>query len=143
MQSNCKYAELALANKWIALARIWFEDNAPCSKAKVVNELCPLMPTSIRLGKRLYTQAELVKQAYYRIYGQASIPTAISEPPKRKAVRSSATSKIRQMLRENGTVECKDIAHIKNGARLIQALCDKGEAERVCRGVYIKTDKLK
>lgn len=56
--------ELSLQGKWIALARVWLEQNGPCTMQEYMLGVIPLMPTHIlRGGKQRVKEAALAKHA--------------------------------------------------------------------------------
>lgn len=136
MRQTCKYANLALSNKWISLFRSWVDDNAPCSRQMMFDELLPLMPTSIRSGRKLASQSWLLREAFRRVYGTAVIPNVILKPPS-KVVPKGYTAEIRQALLEREIVRASDFPHIKNATSLLIQLHAKGEAVRIGKGKYV------
>jgi hypothetical protein len=69
--NTSKMLELSLQGKWIRLARVWLEQNGPCTLQEYMIGVIPLMPTHIRLaGKQRATEAELAKAALRRFASQ-------------------------------------------------------------------------
>lgn len=144
MSETSKYSKLAMSGKWISLARLWIEDNAPCSREKMFVELGSLMPGHIRASNEsLYTSSQLVKQAYKRIFKTNSIPNVIEKPVVTVRFQDGVTHQIREMLRQHEILNYSQIKHLKNAGSLISRLVKEGECVRVAPRLYRRTDKLK
>lgn len=143
MQSNSTYYELSVANKWISLTRKWLEENAPCSREFMFMNLSPLMPGTVRRGVKIETKEDLVREAFRRIFGTADIPSIINKPPEKKFVGNGTTEKLRRLLAESVSVDLRDVRQLKNSSRLLCMLVNRGEAERIGKGVYKATGNLR
>jgi hypothetical protein len=142
MQVNSKYSKLSLSGKWIALARLWLCDNAPCSREFMFVELGAIMPTTVRIGPVLATREKLVAEAHRRIYGTSDIPPEIPKPASTGMRKTGATDTLRSMLATMPFVVASD-TKVYNAPRLLGLLAAKGEAIRISRGCYKKTENLK
>ena len=146
MQKPCtttKYTELANSGKWIALARVWLNDNVPCSREKYFVELGLLMPSTVRGDKnKLLLPQSLLRQAYQRIYGSSVIPETIVSVPSIK--KKGTTGKILDALREGRTICKDDFPESKYFQPLLSRVVKNQaiEVEQVAKGKYrIKESK--
>ena len=135
MQEISKYTELAMNHQWIALARLWIENNAPCSREKMFIELGMLMPDTIRFhAGGIAAKHALVREAYRRIFGTLTIPDEIQAPPA-KASCKGYTKEILQAAKEKA-VRPGDFPHIKRAATLMSNLRKRGVIKKNDDGSY-------
>lgn len=135
MQEASKYTELAMNHQWIALARLWLENNAPCSREKMFVELGMLMPDTIRRnGGSIAGKHTLVKQAYCSIFGTQNIPDEVPRPPTKK-VWKGYTQIILDEARKK-KVRTSDFPDIKNCKSLIWQMRKRGILKKNDDGSY-------
>jgi hypothetical protein len=138
-RAKTKYTELANSGKWIALARAWLNDNAPCSREKYFVELGMLMPSTVRGTKnKLLLPQSLLRRAYYSIYGSLIIPETIVCLPSIEKKAKGTTVKILDALREGRTICKEDFPESKCFQRLISRAVKKQaiQVEQVTKGKY-------
>lgn len=135
MSKASVYTELAIANKWFVLARLWFENNTPCSKEKMFVELGLLMPSTVRRGSSpLMTKSRMVVEAYRRLYKtNGEIPDTIPkyESQGKKGVSPTSRDLLRAMLKEGDIVGFEKVRHIKWYAESLRQLVLRKECYRV------------
>ena len=142
MQKPCaktKYTELANSGKWIALARVWLNDNVPCRREKYFVELGMLMPSTVRGDKnKLLLPQSLLRRAYYHIYGSSIIPETIVCLPSNQKRGKGTTGKILDALREGRTICKEDFPESKSFERLLSRAVKKQaiQVEQVTTGNY-------
>jgi len=136
MQDHSSYSELAIAGRWISLARKWLTKNTPCTREKMFVELGMLMPSHIRgSDNSLMDASMLVRKAYLRFYGTSQIPETISPPPP-KRLKDGHTALLRELLKTQETVRVQDIPHIRHANAHLCRMTRTGECVRVSKGVY-------
>lgn len=140
MQETSKYTELAMNHQWIALARLWLEDNAPCSREKMFVELGMLMPDTIRTSgiSPIASKQSLVKMAYRKIYGTSNVTEVIERPPERKQGKKAQKGYTQIILNEakKRSVKPSDFAEMKNRSTFFANLVKRGLLKRNDDGSY-------
>jgi len=144
--TKTKYIELANAGKWVALARLWLNDNAPCSREKFFVELGLLMPSTVRGGRNvLLPRQTLVRQAYRMIYKSAKIPHVIEPPPAYKTKGIGISGRIHAALLNGETICKEDFVDTKYFSTLLVRLAKRQgmDVEQVEKGKYRLKEQTK
>jgi hypothetical protein len=140
MQETSKYTELALSHKWVALARLWLENNTPCDRSKMFIDLGMLMPDTIRRSNdRIVSKGHLVRNAYSRIYGSGEIPEVIGRPPK-ISCKLGYTHEILTEAQKR-PVRKSDFPHIKHANSFFSQLRKKGKLVKNLDGSHSAVDQ--
>lgn len=149
MQVDRQYAVLAVNGKWIQLARMWFQNNAPCSRIKAMMELAALMPSNIRHGGgKLWSKEQLAIEAHRRLYGTPIMPKVIPALPNadrnvaaRNCSHNGAGVALLAHAAKHGTVSTADARRMGyHKTSLTNTLRRNGRVRMVGRGVYEITD---
>lgn len=97
--------EHSLAGRWVVVARVWVDANAPCTVMQYFEEVAPMMPTHIRRGGYLRTKLSIAKEALRLIRVTVSDDGMIYPVRKKpRLTQYSHNDTIKAMTRPNGLV---------------------------------------